>query len=187
MKDYLDLWTEDEKTLWMDTGFTTAIGFITTEDGWGIDKKYLAHKYQWQVIHKLEEEFPRGASKESLMEVASKVERQVLKSFKKSLKGFKLLDQYDNRKEDKLWNELTVDYFKYVLKGELYDMTYRVQSIIDEHYEKLRRRYDTEEWRNSSAKTWDFSMEELISSLASIDRETKDIAYVDLDEEEEEE
>ena len=180
MKDYLDLWTEDEKALWMDTGFTTSVGFITTEDGWGIDKKYLAHKYQWQLIHKLEEEFPRGAPKESLMEVASKVERRVLKSFKKALKGFKLLDQSYSHRGNKLWNELTVDYFKYVLKGELYDMTYRIEAVIDKHYEKLRRRYSGSDW-----KDWDFSMEELISSLASIDRETKDIAYVDLDEEEE--
>ena len=183
MKDYLDLWTEDEKALWIDAGFTTSVGFITTEDGWGIDKKYLAHKYQWQLIHKLEEEFPRGASKESLMEVASTVERHVLKSFKKALKGFKLLDQSDSHRGDKLWNELTVDYFKYVLKGELYDMIYRIEAIIDEHYENLRRRCSAKEWDKDSTKEWDFAMQGLINSLASIDRETKDIVYIDFDEE----
>lgn len=172
MKDYLDLWTEDEKTLWIDAGFTKSVGFITTEDGWGIDKKYLAHRYLWQLIQELENEFSKGVPKDLLMAVASKVERDVRKNFKKALRGFKLLDQSYSRNGDKLWNELTVDYFKYVLKGELFDMIYRVEAVIDEHYNK------------DSSREGDFFMRELIRALSNLDSAVKSTAYVDLDEEE---
>ena len=175
MKDYLDLWTEDEKTLWMDVGFTTSIGFITTEDGWGINKKYLAEKYRWRLIHALEDFDPHTeiVIVERIQDIRDRVEKKVRKEFKKELKGFKLLDQTSNKK-DVLWNSLTADYFKYVLNGELLDMVWKTESVLDEHYEKLRRK--TIKLENL--------MRSIINTLANIDRETKDIAYVEEEEEE---
>lgn len=169
MKDYLDQWYEEDEVLWMQTGSTKSIGFITTEEGWGIDKKYLAKKYQWRLIRELEKLVPDMVSKDKLTKVAYKVERRVLKDFKKSLKGFKLLDRTGRHKGDKLWDKLTVDHFKYILEGELFDRVYRIEEIIDNHYRKQR---------SIPVRPENF-ISELINSIANMDGDQGGIAYDD--------
>lgn len=172
MKDYLELWTEDEKALWMDTGFTTSVGFITTdENGWGITKNWLATMYQWQLIHQLEKLRTSLFSRDKLQAIQHKVEKRVLKRLKKAIKGFKLLEGADCRSpEDKLWDDLTIEYFVYCLKGELFDMIYRIEAVIDDHYESR----DKQKLSGSPKEWWS----SLINTLANLEA-PRPVAYVD--------